>query len=214
MNNIIRHLILTEFERNCYYPKTELYYRNHFELLIAVILSAQTTDRQVNLVTKKLFQLASTPAQILMIGSQKLNYFIKSIGFHNKKTLFIIELSKILQIKYKGNIPSTKKKLLCLPGVGQKTANIILNTIFGKRYIAVDRHVFRVCNRTGFAIGKSTSIIEKKLMRYVPKKFILRFHNWFVLHGRYICKAKNPQCNICIIKIWCKYFKKRFSHEK
>lgn len=211
MNNIIRYLILKEFEKNCYRPKTELYYRNHFELLVAVILSAQTNDRQVNLVTKKLFQCASTPAQILMMGSQKLNYFIKSIGLHNKKTLFIFELSKILHKQYKGKIPSTKKKLLSLPGVGSKTANIILNTIFCKRYIAVDRHVFRVCNRTGFAVGNSTRIIEKKLMRHVPKKFILRFHNWFVLHGRYICKAKNPQCNVCIIKIWCKYFKKRFS---
>lgn len=210
MNNIIRTLILKEFEVNCDNPKTELNYCNDFEFLVAVILSAQVTDKQVNMVTKKLFQIASTPFQILCLGHKKLRSLIRSIGLYNKKTLYLMNLCKILLNKYQGEIPSTKKKLLSLPGVGTKTACIILNTIFHKRYIAVDRHVFRVCNRMGFVTGKSIDIIEKKLMRVVPNRFILRFHNWFVLHGRYVCKAKNPQCNLCIVKTWCKYFKKDF----
>ncbi|AEH39667.1 endonuclease III [Buchnera aphidicola (Cinara tujafilina)] len=207
MNNVIRRLILQEFEIYCEKPATELRYSSDFELLISVILSAQVTDKQVNIVTKKLFKIASTPMQILNLGYFKLKLLIKSLGLYNKKTLYIINLCKILQNKYKGKIPRTQKTLLSLPGVGKKTANIILNTIFYKNYIAVDRHVFRVCNRTGFVTGCSTDVIEKKLMHHVPIKYILRIHNWFVLHGRYICKARKPKCHVCIINKWCKYFK-------
>lgn len=206
MNYKIRKIILQTFENFCFYPKTELVYSTDFELLIAVILSAQSTDIQVNKVTKKLFYIAPTPNKILLLGIEKLELLICSIGLFRKKSLYIIKTCNILISKYNGVIPNKKSNLLSLPGVGSKTANIILNTLFHYDVIAVDRHVFRVCNRIGFVVGKTINLVEKKLINAVPKYFKSRFHNWFVLHGRYICIAKNPKCNVCIVNTWCNFY--------
>ncbi len=186
-------------------PKTELVYRTPFELLIAVILSAQATDRSVNLATAKLFAAANTPKQILKLGEAGLLRFIQSIGLYRNKARNIIATCQILHEKYQEQVPRTREELEQLPGVGRKTANVVLNTAFGEATIAVDTHIFRVANRTGIAPGKNVVEVENRLMRLVPEQFRKDAHHWLILHGRYVCKARKPDCPGCSIADLCEY---------
>jgi len=185
--------------------KSELDYKNHFELLIAVILSAQSTDKTVNVVTKKLFLNAPTPEDVLLLGQKKLQSIIKPVGLSPTKSKNIISTCKILIKKYQGNIPNKREELEYLPGVGRKTANVILNEGFGYPTIAVDTHVFRVSNRTGLAIGKNVLDTEKELLRVTPKKWAKNAHHYLILHGRYVCKARKFDCKQCVIHKECEY---------
>ncbi len=186
-------------------PKTELVYRTPFELLIAVILSAQATDRSVNLATAKLFAAANTSKQILKLGEAGLLRFIQSIGLYRNKARNIIATCQILHEKYQAQVPRTREELEQLPGVGRKTANVVLNTAFGEATIAVDTHIFRVANRTGIAPGKNVVEVENRLMRLVPEQFRKDAHHWLILHGRYVCKARKPDCPGCSIADLCEY---------
>lgn len=186
-------------------PTTELEYRTPFELLIAVILSAQATDRSVNLATRKLFRDANTPEAILALGVEGLSQYIRTIGLYNAKARNIIETCRILIEQHGGQVPDTREALEALPGVGRKTANVILNTAFGEPTIAVDTHIFRVANRTGLAPGKTVLEVEKKLMKVVPEEFRQDAHHWLILHGRYTCVARKPKCPLCPIKDLCEY---------
>ncbi len=186
-------------------PTTELVYKSNFELLVAVVLSAQATDVSVNKATSKLYKSANTPEAILRLNELGLKSFIKTIGLYNSKAKNIVALSKILIEKYEGEVPSERKALESLPGVGRKTANVILNTLFGELTIAVDTHIFRVSNRTGLAKGKTPVEVELKLMRRVPKEYLKNAHHWLILHGRYICKARTPNCSECIVQDLCYY---------
>ncbi len=186
-------------------PTTELNYRNEFELLIAVILSAQATDVGVNKATKKLFADAPTPQAMLKLGVEGLKQYIKTIGLYNSKAENIIKTCRILVEKYNGQVPRTREDLEALPGVGRKTANVVLNTAFGEPTIAVDTHIFRVCNRTGIAKGKNPLEVEKRLERVVPDEFKKDAHHWLILHGRYTCVARKPRCDSCIIEDLCEY---------
>lgn len=208
MNKKKRYKILSCLSNINNNPVTELMFRSSFELLISVILSAQSTDVSVNKVTSKLYAVANTPSDIISMGINGLTLLIKNIGLYNKKAVYIINTCKILLKKHNGLIPSSRKELESLPGVGRKTANIILNAIFNKKTIAVDTHVFRVCNRTNFVAGKTVIEVEKKLVRTVPDIFKLKFHNLFILHGRYICKSRIPKCKICIINKYCEFNEK------
>lgn len=191
-------------------PKTELTYHTDFELLMAVMLSAHTTDKSVNNATVELFKIANTPEKILQLGETKLKKFIKPIGLYNTKAKNILKTAKILIEKYNSQIPNTREDLENLPGVGRKTTNIILNTLFGEPTIAVDTHVFRVANRTAIAPGKNPLEVEEKLNQVVPKKYKKNAHYLLLLHGRYVCKAKNPLCPECVINRFCKYYKEIF----
>jgi endonuclease-3 len=186
-------------------PTTELEYSSPFELLIAVILSAQATDKGVNKATAKLFPVANTPASIHALGEEGLKKYIKTIGLFNSKAANIIKTCKILADRYDGEIPDTRQELEALPGVGRKTANVILNTAFRQPTMAVDTHIFRVANRTGIAPGKTVLEVEKRLLRLVPKEFLLDAHHWLILHGRYTCVARKPRCGSCIIEDLCEY---------
>ena len=186
-------------------PTTELVYKSNFELLVAVVLSAQATDVSVNKATSKLYKSANTPEAIIRLNELGLKSFIKTIGLYNSKAKNIVALSKILIEKYEGEVPSERKALESLPGVGRKTANVILNTLFGELTIAVDTHIFRVSNRTGLAKGKTPVEVELKLMRRVPKEYLKNAHHWLILHGRYICKARTPNCSECIVQDLCYY---------
>ena len=186
-------------------PTTELVYKSNFDLLVAVVLSAQATDVSVNKATSKLYKSANTPEAILSLNELGLKSFIKTIGLYNSKAKNIVALSKILIEKYEGEVPSERKALESLPGVGRKTANVILNTLFGELTIAVDTHIFRVSNRTGLAKGKTPVEVELKLMRRVPKEYLKNAHHWLILHGRYICKARTPNCSECIVQDLCYY---------
>ena len=186
-------------------PTTELVYKSNFELLVAVVLSAQATDLSVNKATSKLYKSANTPEAIIRLNELGLKSFIKTIGLYNSKAKNIVALSKILIEKYEGEVPSERKALESLPGVGRKTANVILNTLFGELTIAVDTHIFRVSNRTGLAKGKTPVEVELKLMRRVPKEYLKNAHHWLILHGRYICKARTPNCSECIVQDLCYY---------
>ena len=185
--------------------KSELDYKNHFELLIAVILSAQSTDKTVNVVTKKLFLNAPTPDAVLSLGQKKLQVIIKPVGLSPTKSKNIIATCNILLKEYKGNIPKNREELEGLPGVGRKTANVLLNEGFGHATIAVDTHVFRVSNRTGLAIGKNVINTEKELLRVTPKKWAKTAHHYLILHGRYVCKARKFDCKQCVIHKECEY---------
>ena len=185
--------------------KSELDYKNHFELLIAVILSAQSTDKTVNTVTKKLFLNAPTPEDFLLLGQSKLQSIIKPVGLSPTKSKNIISTCKILIKKYKGKIPNNREELEFLPGVGRKTANVVLNEGFGYATIAVDTHVFRVSNRTGLAIGKNVLDTEKELLRVTPEKWAKNAHRYLILHGRYVCKARSFDCKQCVINKECEY---------
>ncbi len=186
-------------------PTTELNYNSPFELLIAVILSAQATDVGVNKATAKLFLVANTPQAILDLGEDGLKEYIKTIGLYNSKARNIIATCRILLEKHGGQVPDNRKDLEALPGVGRKTANVVLNTAFGQPTMAVDTHIFRVANRTGIAKGKTVLEVEKKLLRHVPKEFLHDAHHWLILHGRYTCIARKPRCGSCIIEDLCEY---------
>lgn len=186
-------------------PKTELNYKTSFELLIAVVLSAQATDKSVNKATEKLFAVANTPDAILKLGEEKLKSYIKTIGLYNSKAANIIKLCKQLLEKHQGQVPQTREELEALPGVGRKTANVVLNTAFGHDTIAVDTHIFRVANRTGLARGKTVLEVEKKLEKWVPKEHKQDAHHLLILHGRYICIARKPRCQSCVIVELCEY---------
>ena len=189
-------------------PTTELSYGSPFELLIAVILSAQATDVGVNKATAKLFPVANTAQALLGLGEAGLKDHIKSIGLYNSKAKNIIKTCKVLVEKYHGNVPVSRAELEALPGVGRKTANVILNTAFGQPTIAVDTHIFRVANRTRIASGKTPLEVEKKLLRFVPAEFRRNAHHWLILHGRYTCVARKPQCQQCLIEDLCEYPRK------
>ncbi|MDH5456752.1 MAG: endonuclease III [Gammaproteobacteria bacterium] len=189
-------------------PTTELEYVNAFELLIAVILSAQATDVGVNKATAKLYPVANTPASILALGIDGLKPYIRTIGLYNSKAENIIKTCRILIERHGGEVPRTRSELEALPGVGRKTANVILNTAFGEPTIAVDTHIFRVANRTGLAKGKTPFEVEKRLVRLTPDEFKKDAHHWLILHGRYVCKARKPLCGECPIRECCEFTKK------
>jgi endonuclease-3 len=186
-------------------PRTELVYATPFELLVAVILSAQATDKGVNKATAELFRVANTPAAIVALGIKGLSKYIKSIGLYNTKAKSIIAMSRLLLERHAGEVPRVREALEELPGVGRKTANVILNTAFGEATIAVDTHIFRVANRTGIAPGKTVREVEEKLLKFVPPEYRLDAHHWLILHGRYVCKARRPDCPGCIIADLCEY---------
>jgi len=186
-------------------PETELRYKNPFELLVAVILSAQATDISVNKATDKLYPVANTPEKILKLGAAGLKPYIQTIGLFNNKAENIVKTCQILVDEHGGEVPQTRADLEKLPGVGRKTANVILNTAFGLPTIAVDTHIFRVANRTGIATGKTPLEVEKRLVRLTPDEFKKDAHHWLILHGRYICKARKPMCRECPIIDWCEY---------
>jgi len=186
-------------------PKPDLKYTNTFTLLLAVVLSAQSTDVGVNKATKKLFLIADTPKKILNLGISKLKFFIKTIGLYNTKAKNIINLSQIIIERFNGKVPNTREELTSLPGVGRKTANVILNIAFKKSTIAVDTHIFRVSNRTKIAIGKKPIDVELKLEDIVPEKYKKQAHHLLILHGRYVCKARSPICKICVVNDLCMY---------
>jgi len=192
-------------------PTTELNYDTPFELLIAVILSAQATDVGVNKATATLYKAANTPQAILDLGLAKLKSYIRTIGLFNSKAENIIKTCRILVEEHGGGVPRTREELERLPGVGRKTANVILNTAFGEPTIAVDTHIFRVANRTGLAKGKTPLEVEKRLVRLTPGEFMKDAHHWLILHGRYVCKARKPECGRCPIVEWCEYRKKELA---
>jgi endonuclease-3 len=189
-------------------PRTELVYRSPFELLVAVMLSAQATDRSVNKATLPLFRDASTPAAVLALGVEGLSPYIKSIGLYNGKARNIIATCRLLLEQHGGAVPASREALEMLPGVGRKTANVILNTAFGEPTIAVDTHIFRVANRTRLAPGKTVRAVEDKLLKFVPPEFLPDAHHWLILHGRYICKARKPACGKCVGFTWCRFKEK------
>ena len=186
-------------------PTTELIHHSPFELLISVILSAQATDVGVNKATRKLYKVANTAAAILALGETRLKEYINTIGLFNTKAANVIATCRILVERYGGEVPNDREALESLPGVGRKTANVILNTAFGQPTIAVDTHIFRVANRTGLAPGKTVRAVEDKLMKVVPPEFRLNAHHWLILHGRYVCKARTPDCPQCVIRDLCAY---------
>jgi len=186
-------------------PGTELEYRTPFELLVSVVLSAQATDRSVNLATQKLYQRASTPQAILALGMDGLIEHIRTVGLYRTKAKNILETCRLLVERHGGEVPDSREALEALPGVGRKTANVILNTAFGHPTIAVDTHIFRVANRTGIAPGKDVREVEEKLLKFVPEKFRRNAHHWLILHGRYVCKARKPDCPACAIRDLCEF---------
>lgn len=189
-------------------PKSELEYTNDYTLLVAVVLSAQATDTGVNKATKNLFKIVDTPEKMVSLGLDGLKEHIKTIGLFNTKAKNVIALSEILIRDHGGKIPRTRDELVKLPGVGRKTANVVLNVAYGEHTMAVDTHIFRVSNRTGLAPGKTPEAVEEKLMKAVPKEFALHAHHWLILHGRYICKARTPLCAECPVYDLCEYKEK------
>jgi endonuclease-3 len=189
-------------------PTTELAYRTPFELLVSVVLSAQATDKSVNAATESLYRDANTPAAILALGEAGLISYIKTIGLYRSKAKHILETCRLLLERHGGEVPRSREALEALPGVGRKTANVILNTAFGEPTIAVDTHIYRVANRTGLAPGKDVREVEDKLMKAVPEKFLKDAHHWLILHGRYVCKARKPDCPECVIRDLCGYKEK------
>lgn len=205
MNKHIRQEIFERLRADNPNPTTELNFSSPFELLIAVLLSAQATDVGVNKATAKLFPVASTPQAMLDLGLEGIMEYTKSIGLYKTKSKHIVETCRILLEKHDGEVPNTREALEELPGVGRKTANVVLNTAFRQPAMAVDTHIFRVSNRTRIAPGKNVREVEDKLMKFVPKEFLLDAHHWLILHGRYTCKAQKPQCERCIINDLCEY---------
>jgi endonuclease-3 len=205
MNDAKRRAIFARLRAANPAPRTELNYQSPFELLVAVILSAQATDKSVNKATAALFRVANTPAALLALGVDGLSPYIKSIGLYNSKAKNIIGACRLLLERHAGAVPSSREELEHLPGVGRKTANVILNTAFGNATIAVDTHIFRVANRTGLAPGKTVRAVEEKLLKFVPPEYLQDAHHWLILHGRYVCKARNPACPACPIEDLCEY---------
>ena len=208
MNRDKRIAIFSALRERMPAPDTELDYGTPFELLIAVILSAQATDVSVNKATEKLYPVARTPKAMLELGVNGLKPYIRTIGLFNSKAENIIKTCRILVEKHGGEVPRTRGELEALPGVGRKTANVVLNTAFGEPTIAVDTHIFRVSNRTGIAPGKTPLEVEKRLLRLTPDEFKKDAHHWLILHGRYVCKARKPLCSECPIVEWCEYRQK------
>lgn len=209
MNARNRQIIFERLSAAIPEPTTELEYATPFELLIAVVLSAQATDKGVNLATRRLFPIANTPAAILKLGEAGLKSFINTIGLYNSKARHIMGLCQQLEKHYGGAVPKTREALEALPGVGRKTANVILNTAFGEPTIAVDTHIFRVANRTGLAPGKTVLEVEKKLLRSTPREYLKDAHHLLLLHGRYTCMARTPKCPACPIIDLCEYRDKK-----
>lgn len=207
MNTISIEKIFSTLQKNNPSPTTELKYNSHFELLIAVILSAQATDVSVNKATRHLFFVANTPEKIISLGIDELKKYIKTINLFPTKAKHIIKTCELLIEKFHSTVPNNREDLESLPGVGRKTANVILNTAFNHATIAVDTHIFRVANRTGLATATTPIGVEKELMRIIPKPYLKDAHHWLVLHGRYICTARNPRCAACPISKWCAYYK-------
>lgn len=205
MNKQKRTEIFTRWQKQNPHPKTELNYSSPFELLIAVILSAQATDIGVNKATDKLYPVANTAEAIYKLGLAQLKTYIKTIGLYNTKAKNVIATCKILMDEYNGEVPRTRQELEALPGVGRKTANVVLNTAFGEATMAVDTHIFRVGNRTGLGPGKNVLEVEKKLVKLIPEEFLVDAHHWMILHGRYVCKARTPDCPNCIINDLCEF---------
>ncbi|MCG3863016.1 MULTISPECIES: endonuclease III [unclassified Photobacterium] len=205
MNNQKRVQILERLRAENPHPETELHWSTPFELLIAVLLSAQATDVSVNKATDKLYPIANTPQAIYDLGVDGVKEYIKTIGLFNSKAENVIKTCRILLDKHNGEIPENREALEALPGVGRKTANVVLNTAFGWPTIAVDTHIFRVCNRTKFAMGKNVDQVEEKLLKVVPKEFKVDVHHWLILHGRYTCIARKPRCGSCLIEDLCEY---------
>jgi endonuclease-3 len=205
MNAAKRREIFTRFQAGNPHPTTELVYRTPFELLVAVVLSAQATDRGVNLATARLFPVANTPQAILDLGLDGLKGYINTIGLYNSKGKHLIETCRILVELHGGEVPSDRASLEKLPGVGRKTANVILNIAFGQPTIAVDTHIFRVANRIGLAPGKTVLEVEKQLLKVIEPQFLHDAHHWLILHGRYVCKARKPLCEECLIRDLCEY---------
>ena len=208
MNREKRTAIYSRLRELDPHPTTELDYGTAFELLISVILSAQATDVGVNKATARLYKVANTPQAILDLGIAGLKSYIRTIGLFNSKAENIIKTCRILLEEHGGEVPRTREELERLPGVGRKTANVILNTAFGEPTIAVDTHIFRVANRTGLAKGKTPLEVEKRLVRLTPEEFMKDAHHWLILHGRYVCKARRPECRRCPIVEWCEYRRK------
>ncbi len=205
MNKHIRTEMFKRWREANPHPTTELQFSTPFELLIAVLLSAQATDAGVNKATAKLFPVANTPQAMLDLGLEGIMQYTRTIGLYKTKSKHIIETCKILVQQYGGEIPHTREELEALPGVGRKTANVVLNTAFRQPVMAVDTHIFRVANRTKLAPGKNVREVEDKLMKFIPKEFLLDAHHWLILHGRYTCKAQKPQCSKCLIYDLCEY---------
>ncbi|XBS68046.1 endonuclease III [Acerihabitans sp. KWT182] len=208
MNQGKRLAILSRLRDANPHPTTELHYRSPFELLIAVLLSAQATDVSVNKATAKLFPAADSPSAMLALGVEGVKSHIKSIGLFNSKAENIIKTSRILLERHQGQVPEDRDALEALPGVGRKTANVVLNTAFGWPTIAVDTHIFRVCNRTAFAPGKDVTAVENRLIKVVPAEFKVDCHHWLILHGRYTCIARKPRCGSCLIEDLCEFKEK------
>ena len=205
MNKTKRTEIYERLKNSNPKPTTELVYKSHFELLVAVMLSAQATDISVNAATKKLYAVASTPESIIALGESKLRTFIKTIGLFNTKARNIIKTCEILVANHSSQVPDKRDPLEALPGVGRKTANVVLNTAFGQPTIAVDTHIFRVSNRTRLAVGKNVVEVENRLVRLTPEEYKLDAHHWLILHGRYVCIARKPRCGACVIEELCEY---------
>src|SRR5262245_35064948 len=206
MNPKKRHEIFSRLRQANPNPTTELQYSTPFELLVAVVLSAQATDKSVNLATRKLFPI--TPQRILELGIPGLEPYVKSIGLYRMKTKNLVALSKMLVDEHGGEVPANREALERLPGVGRKTANVVLNTAFGQLTVAVDTHIFRVANRTGLAPGKDPLEVEQKLLKFTPPEFLKNAHHWLILHGRYVCLARKPGCPECLIRDLCEYRQK------
>ncbi len=205
MNPVKRRQIFERLQAANPHPTTELEYTTPFELLVAVMLSAQATDISVNAATRLLYPVANTPEAILELGEAKLTEYIQRIGLYRTKAKHVIQTCRILLEQHEGCVPKTREALEALPGVGRKTANVILNTAFGEPTIAVDTHIFRLANRIGLAPGKTVLDVEKKLLKVIPKEFLHDAHHWLILHGRYICRARAPQCAECIIYDLCEF---------
>lgn len=205
MNAEKRHQIFVRLREQNPEPRTELEYQSPFELLIAVMLSAQATDVSVNKATRKLFPVANTPAKLLQLGVEGVKSYIRTIGLFNTKAENVIKTCTLLLSEHQGEVPQTREALEKLPGVGRKTANVVLNTAFGQPVMAVDTHIYRVANRTGIAKGKNVLEVEKRLTRLIPTEFLLDAHHWLILHGRYVCTARKPRCGACIIEDLCEF---------
>ncbi len=205
MNTAQRHELFRRLREDNPEPRSELVFSSPFELLVAVILSAQATDAGVNRATARLWPVANTPEAIYALGIEGLTGYIKSIGLYRNKAKNIIETCRLLIEKHHSRVPDTREALEALPGVGRKTANVVLNTAFNQPVMAVDTHIFRVSNRTGLAPGKTVLEVEKKLMKAIPAEFMLDAHHWLILHGRYVCKARKPQCGRCRIEDLCEF---------
>ena len=205
MNSQKRHEIFSRLREHIEQPRSELEYRSNFELLISVLLSAQATDISVNKATTKLYPVANTPQKMLALGEDGVRQYIKTIGLFNSKAKNVIATCKILIEQHDSVVPDDREALEALPGVGRKTANVILNVAFGHPTIAVDTHIFRVSNRTGIAPGKNVLVVEKKLLKFVADEFKLDAHHWLILHGRYTCIARKPRCGSCIIEDLCEF---------